>query len=384
MTLNPSRNDETLPISQLANAPAMQEPLRRVGEYELLAEIARGGMGIVYRARHVTLNRLVAVKMIRQMDMASSVERQRFAIEAEAVAALEHPNIVPIFDVGELDGQPYFAMKLIDGGSLHDVLHSPDWTIGEKRNVRQSVAWMREIAQAVHCAHQQGIIHRDLKPGNILVDKRNHLFVADFGLAKRLESNDGQTQTGALIGTPEYMSPEQMMGKPAGVQSDIYSLGTILYRMLTGRTPFHSDSTPELFQLTLRQPVPSLRKLNQQVNKDLETICLKCLEKNPAGRYGSAMDFAQDLERWERGDPVLARPLGPIIRSLRWARSRPVNMAIAVLSCLLLLVLSLALWADITRLSLHSNFTVNNGGRLQSAWRPTRSKLDSRLMQSDF
>lgn len=311
---------------------------KRIGDYEILDEVARGGMGVVYRARQLTLDRIVALKMIRQQQFASEAEKRRFQMEAEAAATLEHPNIVPIYDIGQVEEQPYFTMRLMEGGSLADRLASPEWDHTSKDAIRQSVAWIRTVAMAVHQAHQRGIIHRDLKPANILLDSADVAYVADFGLAKRIAA-DGQTKTGTILGTPEYMPPEQALGQPATVLSDVYSLGAILYRMLAGRPPFQAENPADLFKLLVDTPASSLRSFSK-IDRDLDTICQKCLEKQPAQRYESALALAQDLERWESDLPIKARRTSAFARAFRWSRRNPLNVLVSALSLLMLAVVS--------------------------------------------
>ncbi|HMF12828.1 MAG TPA: serine/threonine-protein kinase, partial [Gemmataceae bacterium] len=313
-------------------APAKGEG-RRVGDYELLEQIGQGGMGIIYKARQVRLQRLVAFKMIRPDRLASLADVLRFRSEAEAAASLDHPNIVPIYEVGEHEGEHYFSMKLIEGGSV--ARHLP----GLAKDLPTGVGLLMTVAYAVHHAHQHGVLHRDLKPANILLDAEGRPHVTDFGLAKRLElkpGEEGLTQQGMIVGTPSYMAPEQADSQAAvSTAADVYSLGAILYELLTGRPPFRA-STPldTLVQLRQQEPTPP-RRLNRRVDSDLETICLKCLQKEPRRRYSSAAALGDDLKRWQRGDPIQARPVGRCQRALKWARRRP---AIAALSALLVVV----------------------------------------------
>jgi WD40 repeat protein/serine/threonine protein kinase len=308
------------------NGPALADAtlgrVRYFGDYELLEEIARGGMGVVFKARQVSLNRIVALKMILAGQLASTVDVDRFRHEAEAAANLDHPNIVPIYEVGEHQGQHYFSMKFIEGGSLASRV--PQLV----RDPKAAAQLLVSVARAVHHAHQRGILHRDLKPGNILIDNQVQPHVTDFGLAKRVESDAGQTRSGAIVGTPSYMSPEQARAeKGLSTAVDTYSLGAILYELLTGRPPFQAASPLDtVFQVLEREP-PRPRKLDPQISRDLETICLKCLDKDPKRRYDSAAGLADDLVRWLRGELIQARPYTPLERVVKAVRRRPARTA---------------------------------------------------------
>ncbi len=355
----------TQPAAEWSPAPA-----RSFGDYEVIEELARGGMGVIYKARQyvgTTLPRpyrLVALKMIRGGPAAAPLEVRRFQREAEAVARLDHPHIVPVYEVGEHDGQHYFSMKLVEGGSLAQHLadyrlpirnaktgrdsEGVAWTPAEiAARKGRSVALMANVAHAVHYAHQHGVLHRDLKPANILLDASGEPHVTDFGLAKRLPLAEGSTadgpltQSGLIVGTPNYMAPEQARGgAPPSTAADVHSLGAILYELLTGRPPFR-EATPlaTLMKLLDAEPTPP-RALNALVEADLETICLKCLRKEPGNRYGSARELAEELERWRAGEPIRARPVGKVERCLKWARRRPALAALAG-ACLTVAVLGL-------------------------------------------
>jgi WD40 repeat protein/tRNA A-37 threonylcarbamoyl transferase component Bud32 len=306
-----------------------------VGDYDLLEQIGQGGMGVIYKARQRSLRRLVALKMIRTDRSASLRDHLRFHSEAEVVAGLDHPHIVPIYEVGAHDGQPFYAMKLIEGGNLAQ--HLPRLAA----DPRAGAALLAAVARAVHYAHQRGVLHRDLKPANILLDEQGSPHVTDFGLAKRLGSVPGEaslTQQGLIVGTPTYMAPEQATAK-GGVSTatDVYSLGAILYELLTERPPFRADTPLETVRQLLEQEPPAPRSLNRRVHRDLEIICLKCLQKEPQKRYGSAEALADDLQRWLNGEPIRARRVSRRERVLKWARRRPHQAALAALLALTLL-----------------------------------------------
>lgn len=296
----------TKPSAALAEPAPLLELPARLGDYQLLEEIGRGGMGIVYRARQISLDRTVAVKMILRGTLASPADLARFRAEAEAAARLDHPNIVPVYEVGEIEGQPYFSMKFVAGTTLARRLAEGPLP------PREAAAILLPVARAIHFAHRQGLLHRDLKPSNILIDEEGQPHVTDFGLAKRTTDTTGLTHTGAIIGTPSYMAPEQVGGNRGeiGPTSDVYSLGSILYQMLTGRPPFQAASPVDTLLMVLEQdPVPP-RLLNVKADRDLEMIALKCLQKPPDLRYTSADALARDLTAYLEGDPVSARSGG--------------------------------------------------------------------------
>jgi eukaryotic-like serine/threonine-protein kinase len=298
-----------------------QELPRAFDEYELLRQVGCGGMGLVYEARHTRLNRRVALKMIRP-DLASKRFLRRFLIEGEAAARLDHPNIIPIFEIKQNGPDSFFSMQFIEGETLKDKIRSGEIGLsklaaksepGEWRNQeRASACLIATVARAVHHAHERGVFHRDLKPANILMDPEGQPHIADFGVAKivqeesRMEAESTLTVPGATLGTPEYMAPEQASGNKSGEQSaiaaaDIYSLGAILYELLTGRPPFRGNSNLETLQKVREADLKRPRAIRPAISRDLETICLKCLEKNPQARYATAAAVANDLERWIRG-----------------------------------------------------------------------------------
>jgi tetratricopeptide (TPR) repeat protein len=310
--------------------------------YEVVQELGRGGMGVVYLARHLALNRQVALKMILGGAYADAKELARFRAEAEAVAKFTHPHIVQIFDVGTLEGMPYCALELLTGGSLDEQLR------GQPQPPRQAATLLVPVAQAVQAAHDQGILHRDLKPSNILLTADGTPKLTDFGLAKRLEDDNGQTRTGEIVGTPGYMAPEQAAGKvrQLGPATDIYALGAILYQLLTGRPPFQGLSALDtVMQVMTTEPIPP-RQLQPTVPRDLETICLKCLHKEPAKRYPSAQALAADLQNYLDGKPILARPAGRWERAVKWCRRYPTAAALLLVVTLAALGMALlAAWA---------------------------------------
>jgi WD40 repeat protein len=326
--------------------PLPGEFVRYFGDYELIQEIARGGMGVVYEARQNSLNRTVALKMILAGQLATDAEVQRFQQEAEAAANLDHPNIVPIHEVGQYKGRHYFTMKLVEGGALADHLARL------RVDHRASVRIMAKVARGVHFAHQRGILHRDLKPANILLDAAGEPHVTDFGLAKRVDREAGLTITkpGGILGTPAYMSPEQAQGEQQlTTATDIYSLGAILYALLTGQPPFRGATPLDvLLQLRDKEPAPP-RSVDRSVPRDLETICLKCLEKDPLARYTSADALADDLDRWLAGKPIEARPVTTTERLVKWSRRQPLlagSLGTVVVAVLGLLILAGFLWKN--------------------------------------
>lgn len=328
-----SAYEQTIDSRSGKEAFAVGDAIRYIGEYEVLEEIARGGMGIVFKARQQKLNRIVALKMILAGRLADKADVERFHREARAAGRLKHVNIVPVHEIGEHEGRQYFTMDFVEGQSLAEIIRH------ETLSPQKAARAVKVMAEAVQYAHHEGIVHRDLKPANVLIDQHNEPHITDFGLARMLESVDEEsraelTATGQILGTPSYMSPEQASGKQAlvGPPSDIYSLGAILYASLTGRAPFVADSPVDTLLQVMRNEPVSPRDLNPSVPKDLETICLKCLSKEPHKRYGTAQELADDLNRFLEGRPVVARPVGPINKAIRWCRR---NRTVATLLCLL-------------------------------------------------
>lgn len=273
------------------------------GDYRLVEEIGRGGMGVVYRAEQISLGRQVAVKMILKDQLASDAERQRFFAEARATAQLQHPGIVPVYDVGEIDGRPYFAMQYVQGRTLYELINSA--SIDE----RYAVSILEMISRAVDFAHQNGVLHRDIKPSNILVDEKGVARLTDFGLAKQTDAGESLTRTGVVLGTPSYMSPEQASGRMGNISpaSDVYSLGSVLYHTLTGRPPFVAKSTMDMLLQVMEQDPPSPRLLNPKIDRDLEMILVRCLQKPPDLRYPTAAKLADDLEAFLKDEPISAK-----------------------------------------------------------------------------
>jgi eukaryotic-like serine/threonine-protein kinase len=298
---------------------------RTFGAYELIEEIARGGMGVVYKARQKNLNRIVALKVLLGGAYSSESLLRRFQVEAEAAAALQHPGIVAIHEFGEHDHQPYYTMDYVEGQNLSQV------TAGRPLPPLRAARYLQAIAEAVSFAHQHGILHRDLKPSNVLVDQNDRPRVADFGLAKRLHANTEATLAGQMLGSPNYAPPEQAAGgqRETSVRSDVYSLGGLLYTLLTGRPPFLASTVQETLRLVFEAEPVSPRVLVPTVPRDLETIALKCLEKDPARRYGSAQEFADELARFQRHEPILARPVAAPEQAWRWCRRHPAIAAVA-------------------------------------------------------
>ncbi|MFO0809108.1 MAG: serine/threonine-protein kinase [Gemmataceae bacterium] len=326
-------------VEPTAGAKSERLAGEKIANYDILAELGRGGMGVVYKAQDRRLKRLVALKVVLAGGHAGAAERLRFQVEIEAAARLQHPNIIQVYEVGEEDSRPFMAMEYCPGGSLDERIQD------QPQPPREAAQMVATLADALHHAHRAGIVHRDIKPANVLLSDDGIPKVADFGLAKRLDEADGLTQTGAIMGSLGYMAPEQAAGRTreATPATDVYSLGAVLYKMLSGRLPFHGPSQLETINsIVTRDPV-SIRVFQPRLPQDLATICHKCLEKKPAGRYASAAALAEDLRRYLADQPIQARPLGPVERAWRWARRHPglsfvllagVTMLLVVGTCL--------------------------------------------------
>ena len=317
--------------------------VRYFGDYELIEEIARGGMGVVFKARQISLNRIVAVKMILAGQLATKADHDRFHAEAQAAALLDHPNIVPVFEVGEHEGQHYFSMGYVDGQSLATRLAEGPLP------PKEAAVLVATVAEAVEYAHRQGVIHRDIKPSNILIDSQGRPRVTDFGLAKRVGApgtpgrGSDLTATGQILGTPSYMSPEQAVGQinAVGPAADIYALGSLLYAALAGRPPFQAATPLETLQQVLDQEPVSLRQLNAAVPRDLDTIALKCLEKSVPRRYATSQALADDLRRYLTGRPILARPVGRPEQFWRWCLRNRLVAGLSAAAVLLLVIVAI-------------------------------------------
>ncbi len=327
---DPGRADE-LARDDVTSVPHSKKAARAAavlsdfGDYKLLEEIGRGGQGVVYRAHQKSLNRTVALKVIGLGHWATEAHLKRFRREAEAAARLEHPGIVPIHEVGEHDGSCYFSMKFIEGGQLDAVARR------EAMPIRRAAQLIAKVARIVHYAHEHHILHRDIKPGNILLDGKGEPHLTDFGLARLVETESTVTRTMEVLGTPSYMAPEQAVGNNAAVSSvtDVYGLGAVLYQLLTGHPPFAGGTTYETIRLLLETEPRQPRLWNPKIDRDLSTICLKCLEKDPRRRYSSALALAEDLERWLKHEPILARRTGVFARGRKWVRRNPTSALLA-------------------------------------------------------
>src|SRR5437867_9059253 len=332
-----SRDQANAAAAHSKKATRAATMLGELGDYELLEEIGRGAQGVVFRARQKSLNRIVALKVISLGQWASKAHLKRFRREAEAAASLDHPSIVPIYEVGERDGSCYFSMKFVEGGQLDEVSRRTPMSI------RHAAELIAKVARTVHYAHEHGILHRDIKPGNILLDGKGEPHLTDFGLARLVETESTMTRTLDVLGTPSYMAPEQAMGNNAAVSSvtDIYGLGAVLYQLLTGQPPFAGGATYETIKLLLDTEPRQPRLLNPKINRDLSTICLKCLEKDPKRRYASSLALAEDLERWLKHEPIRARRTGIFARGKKWVRRNPTS---ALLAASLITLVAAAGW----------------------------------------
>ena len=321
-------------------ATSTTELLGEFGDYELLEEIGRGGQGVVFRAWQRSLNRTVALKIMVSGQWATDAHLKRFRREAEAAAKLNHPQIVPIYEVGERDGRCYFSMRFVEGGQLDDVVSRGPMP------VREAAQLIAKIARTVHYAHEHGILHRDIKPGNILLDGNGEPHLTDFGLARLVERGSTVTGTLEVMGTPSYMAPEQAVGNNSALcpATDVYSLGTVLYELLTGNTPFAGGTSYETIRLLLDSEPKQPRLLNRKIDRDLSAICLKCLEKNPRYRYSSALELAEDLERWLWHEPIRAKRSGLVTHARKWVRRNPLIAALLVLSVVLAAGLGVMTW----------------------------------------
>ncbi len=336
---NGNRADETL--DDVLGEISVLDADWHIGNYQILEEIGRGGMGVIYRARQRHSRRIVALKRILSYHADSQETLARFRREAQAAASLDHPNILPIYEVSESDdGLPYFSMKFAGGGSLLEAAPTL------RREPRRAVALMAKVARAIQYAHSRGILHRDLKPGNILLDARGEPLVSDFGLAKWLDSTSHLTQTITIFGTPGYIAPEQVSGPSANLSpaADVYSLGAILFDLLSGRPPFLGENALKVIQQASEKAAPKLRSLVPGLDRDLETICSKCLEREPDARYRSAGALAEDLERWLEGRHIIARPVSAPVRACRWARRNPLMAGMAALLVALSTAVGVMIW----------------------------------------
>src|SRR5437016_6280721 len=324
------------------------------GDYELLEEIGRGGQGVVYRARQKSLNRTVALKVIGLGQWATEAHLKRFGLEAEAAARLDHPCIVPIHEVGERDGYCYFSMNFVEGGQLDEVAGREPMPIGRAAEL------IAKLARAVHYAHEHGILHRDIQPGNVLLDQKGEAHLTDFGLARLVETESTVTRTKEVLGTPSYMAPEQAVGETGKLTSatDVYGLGAVLYQLLTGHPPFAGGTTYETIKLLLETEPRQPHLLNPKIDRDLSTICLKCLEKDPKRRYSSALALAEDLEHWLKHEPIRAHRTRIFTRGRKWARRNPSTAALITLITALAIGLGVIVWNRVSAVPLPKSIAV--------------------------
>jgi serine/threonine protein kinase/Tfp pilus assembly protein PilF len=325
--------------AELVNPPVLPFDL---GDYTVLDEIGRGGQGVVYRARQKSLNRTVALKVIVTGPWTTEGHLKRFRTEAEAAASLNHPFIVPIHEIGERDGCCYFSMNLIEGGQLNELLDR------DPMSPSRAATLVAELARTVQFAHEHGILHRDIKPGNILLDRDCHPHLTDFGLARVMQADTDITMTSEMLGTPSYVAPEQVSSRntPATPATDVYGLGAVLYHLLTGKPPFAGETTYETIRQVLEVDPPEPRILNEQLDRGISTVCLKCLEKNPSRRYDSALSLSQDLERWLRNEAVEARRTGPWTRGKKWVQRHPAISVAAAAVIILGAVVGKMIWSS--------------------------------------
>jgi serine/threonine-protein kinase len=340
----PASEDEDAPTvapkQQRTTSERLVEILGELGDYELLEEVGRGGQGVVFRARQKSLNRTVALKVISLGQWASKGHLKRFRREAEAAASLDHPSIVPIYEVGEREGACYFSMKFVEGGQLDEVVRRAPISI------RQAAELITKVARTVHYAHEHGILHRDIKPGNILLDTKGEPQLTDFGLARLVEAESTVTRTMEVMGTPSYMAPEQAVGSNSAVSSvtDVYGLGAVFYQLLTGQPPFAGGTTYETIKLLLDTEPRPPRVLNPKIDRELSTICLKCLEKDPQRRYSSALALAEDLEHWLKHEPIRAKPSGLFTHAWKWIRRNPSTTVLVTLLVAVAMGLGVTVW----------------------------------------
>src|SRR5437763_5595033 len=339
-SLDELSRDNTKPTSGVKEAVRAATMLGELDDYELLEEIGRGGQGVVFRARQKSLNRTVALKVSSLGQWASKAHLKRFRREAEAAASLDHPGIVPIYEVGEREGACYFSMKFVEGGQLDEVVKRAPMSI------RQAAELIAKVARTVHYAHEHGILHRDIKPGNILLDAKGEPLLTDFGLVRLVEAESTITRTREALGTPSYMAPEQAAGEQRKLSNatDVYGLGAVLYQLLTDHPPFAGGTTYETIKLLLDTEPRQPRLLNPKIDRDLSTICLKCLEKDPQRRYPSALALAEDLERWLKHAPIRARRTGVFTHARKWVRRNPRIAAMTAMLLALAVPLGVVIW----------------------------------------
>ena len=381
--IRPAAENDSVPFSGIltatqdhlrqARGTKKRDKLPKLPGYELLGTLGQGGMGVVYKARDVQLKRLVAIKMIRAGANARTDELARFRVEAEAVARLQHPNIVQIHGIGDHDGLPFVVLEFVNGGSLDKRVN------GTPLLTRDAARIVEVLARATQAAHDGNIIHRDLKPANVLLTAEGIPKISDFGLAKRLEDEAGRTQTGDVMGTPSYMSPEQAAGRTdeLGPATDIYALGAILYDLLTGRPPFKATTPMETLRQVLDQEPVTPRQLNPAVDRDVETICLKSLSKSPARRYATASDLAEDLRRWLHGEPITARPVSRTERMMRWCRRNPMVSSLIATAAILLVAVAVVSTVSAVQLNDLANRERNEATRANNEMKRANNETET-------